>query len=275
MIAKMKYLVSAVQMSSQGDIAKNIAEALNYIKQAASQGVDLVCLPENFATYGCKDFVSFAKEEVKSCQLQNSLAELSDHYGIHILAGSMPLWDEQSGKCFNASLLFSPNLGLVAQYNKMHLFDANVSATQEGSYRESSHYQAGAKVVCADLGKTKLGMAICYDLRFPELFQQLRSFGADFISLPSAFTYVTGKKHWQVLLKARAIETQCFIIASNQTGLHANQRRTWGHSMIISPDGEILAEAGEEQGLITAECDLNLLDEIRLRMPIWQHKRLV
>lgn len=271
----MKYTVAAVQMSSQGNVANNIVEVENYIEQAASRGADLVCLPENFATYGNQDFISFAKSETASGQLQRILAELSAQHNVHILAGSMPLWDERKTKCFNASLLFSPNQGCVARYNKIHLFDADVGTSQKGVYRESNDYQAGSDIVCADLNAGKLGMAICYDLRFPELFQRLRDLGADFISLPSAFTYETGKKHWQLLLQARAIETQCFIIASNQTGWHINQRRTWGHSMIISPDGEILAEIGEETGLIIADCDLSQLQSIRQRMPVWQHKRLV
>lgn len=271
----MRYRVAVAQMNSQADVEENIRQAKLFIQQAADVGARLICLPENFASYGQKDLMAFAQAEVCEKRLQNLLAHLSQQYGLHIVAGSIPLWDEDSAKCFNSSLLFSPNKACVARYDKVHLFDADTGASDGNLYQESKYYRAGSEVVCAAVDEYQLGLSICYDLRFPELYQRLRDLAVDFISVPSAFTYETGQKHWQILLQARAIETQSFLIASNQTGLHANQRRSWGHSMIISPDGEILAQAEQEPVLIYADCDMSQLQAIRQRMPIWQHKRLV
>lgn len=271
----MTYRVAVAQMNSQVDAEENIRQAERFIQQAADLGARLICLPENFASYGQKDFVAFAQTEAREKRLQGLLSNLSEQYNLHIVAGSIPLWDEQSAKCFNSSLLFSPNKACVTRYNKIHLFDVDTGAASGNFYQESQYYQAGSEVVCATIDAYRLGLSVCYDLRFPELYQQLRDLAADFITVPSAFTYHTGSKHWQILLQARAIETQCFVIASNQTGVHANQRRSWGHSMIISPDGEILAQAGGEPVLIYADCDMNQLQTIRRCMPIWQHKRLV
>lgn len=266
--------VAAIQMLSESNIQHNLQRAETLIREAAMQGAKFIVLPENFATFSAPDYLQFAQQEqAAQGAVRQQLSQLAKALDIYLLAGTMPIFDQASQKCFATSLLLDDQGQQIAQYQKIHLFDALVNDNQ-GAYQESAQYQHGDQVVCASTAIANIGMAICYDLRFPELFQQLRNLGANVLVLPSAFTYTTGEKHWQALLQARAIETQCYVIAPNQGGHHASGRSTWGHSMIVSPDGEILAQAALGEHIIYAELDFALLQQLRQRMPIWTHKRL-
>lgn len=266
--------VAAVQMVSSSDWQYNLQRAEVLVGQAAADGAKLVCLPENFATFGVPDYLQLAaQEQTAAGPVRQHMAALAARLNIYLLAGSLPVLDDVSGKCLASSFLYGDNGQEIARYNKVHLFDALVNDAQ-GVYRESDQYQHGDRSVCVATAIGHIGLAICYDLRFPELFQQLCTLQANIIMLPAAFTRVTGQKHWEILLRARAVETQCYVIASNQGGRHSDTRQTWGHSMIVSPDGDILAEAADGEAVVMAELDLATQDQLRQRMPLWQHKRL-
>lgn len=264
--------VAAIQMLSTPSISDNIAQAIKLIRDAVAKGAKLVCLPENFASFGAEDYRLFAEREFSSQNCRQVFSALANELDIYLLAGSMPVLDPATQKVFASSFLFNNQGEQIARYNKLHLFDAVVNDTHS-EYRESDQYAYGEDVVCVTTPIANIGMAICYDLRFPELFQRLREQGANILMLPSAFTYATGQKHWETLLRARAIETQCFVVASNQGGKHSERRETWGHSMIVSPDGEILASAGLGEAVVIADIDFSVLQALRQRMPLWQHKK--
>lgn len=264
--------VAAIQMLSTPNIRDNIERAIRLVREAATQGAKLICLPENFATFGAEDYRQFAEREYTSHYCRQVLAALARELDIFLLAGSMPVLDPVTQKVFASSFLLDNQGAQIGCYNKLHLFDALVNDAHS-EYRESDQYAYGQDVVCITTPIANIGMAICYDLRFPELFQRLRDQGANILVLPSAFTYATGQKHWETLLRARAIETQCFVIGCNQGGKHSERRETWGHSMIVSPDGDILASTGLGEALVIADVDFSLLHALRQRMPIWQHKK--
>lgn len=264
--------VAVVQMLSTPDIAHNIARAESLIRDAASKGASFICLPENFASLGAANYREFAEQELHHSFTLNHFAKLAQDLSVYILAGSMPVLDPSTQKCLASSFLIGPDGDVLARYNKIHLFDATVNDVQ-ANYRESDHYTPGADVRCITTPIANIGMAVCYDIRFPELFQRLRDQGANVLVLPSAFTYVTGEKHWEILLRARAIETQCYVLGINQGGRHSESRETWGHSMIVSPDGEILAQAAMGEALVIADLDFKALSALRARMPLWQHKQ--
>tara|TARA_B100001094_G_scaffold333371_1_gene411166 strand:+ start:1446 stop:2276 length:831 start_codon:yes stop_codon:yes gene_type:complete len=203
-------------------------------------------------------------------QIQQWLGELAQKHKTHIIAGTLPI-QADSQNIWNRTLVYNDQGTIIGHYDKIHLFDADLG-TKSDYYVESKTYQAGNQTQVFDLGFIKIGIAICYDLRFPELFQQLRLKGAELIAVPAAFTEVTGKPHWQVLLQARAIETQCFIAASAQYGAHQNNRKTWGNSMLIDPWGEII---GQKTGLgwLSSPLSLTRLHQIRKSMPIAHHRR--
>lgn len=270
MSALTKWRAAAIQMISSDDVSANLRTAQALIARAVDQGAQFVCLPENFAFFGANLNVT---ADYDANAIRQHMAMLAERHAIYLQAGSVAVPDADSGKYHASSFLYNPLGKEIARYNKIHLFDAVVNDAQQ-SYCESKQYAQGDDVVCVATAGFTLGMAICYDLRFPELFQQLRQRGADIITLPSAFTYVTGKKHWEILLRARAIETQCYLIAANQGGQHAGSRRTWGHSMIIDPDGHIMAQAEQGETVLLADIDLQSLQAIRQAMPIWQHKRI-
>ena len=248
----MKFITSAIQLNSQDNVADNIKTVEKLIHEAANQGASFITLPENaFFMRGEASAKQDQQIGIDACKA--SAKELR----VDILIGSIHIPTE-SGKSYNRSILIN-NLGeIIAQYDKIHLFDVTLKNGEV--YKESDRIIAGNKAVIIN----KIGMTICYDLRFPHLYRSLAQNGAEIFTIPSAFTYLTGKAHWHSLLRARAIENGCFIIAPAQCGYHPNDRRTYGHSMIISPFGEVLKEASENNiEIITTEIDLSLVEEAR------------
>jgi predicted amidohydrolase len=257
--------VACVQMCSSDDVRENIAAASALIRQAKNDGAEFIATPEMTSLLDKRPEALFqkARSEDEDEALQ-AFRKLSAELQVWLLIGSLPI--KISGdKCANRSFLLSPQGEIVARYDKMHMFDADV---REGeSYRESNLYKPGSDMVIAKLPNATLGLTICYDLRFPDLYRSLAKAGAQILSVPSSFTVPTGEAHWHVLLRARAIENGCFVIAPAQSGKHADGRETFGHSLIIGPWGEILAEGGTEPGVIRAELDLSKVDEARRRIP--------
>jgi len=268
--------VAVAQMVSGECVDTNLKAVKRLVEEAANSGAKLLLLPENFALLDSRALIDLARDEVKTQRIQTLLSSLAKQYNLWLVAGSVPVWAKGDGEIGNkvwASCLVFDNQGLLkASYNKIHLFDVDV-ADAHSAYRESDFIQAGSDLVTVDTPFGCIGLAICYDLRFPEQFQKLRQMGADIITVPSAFTYVTGEAHWEVLLRARAIETQCYVLAANQGGEHSPSRKSWGHSMIVDPWGEVLAvrdSAGK--GLVLAEIDLKNVQDRRDAMPVMQHR---
>lgn len=270
---KAAMIVALVQLNSSDDWQANLEQVDYWVRQACAQSkARLVVLPENCLCFGGNGLGGLIAQQV---QVQQKLAQLAAELDIYLLAGTQPVLNELDPKqrYFSRSCLYGPRAELISQYDKIHLFDVDVDDSH-GSYRESERYCPGEQVVTAALGGGFcLGMAICYDLRFSGLFQALREQGANLISLPSAFTYVTGQVHWEVLIRARAIETQCYMLAANQVGDHSKGRQTWGHSMIVDPWGKVLAQCANEPGFCYAVLDLNLLKAIRAKLPVQSHRR--
>ncbi|WP_166264312.1 carbon-nitrogen hydrolase family protein [Marinobacter caseinilyticus] len=272
--------VAAIQMVSGSDIQTNLDEAKRLLVESAEAGALVAVLPENFAVLNTRQMLEQGRREsVASGEIRAFIAEQASELGIWIVAGSMPLATRPDGHLIGdrvrAACLVYDDLGAeVARYDKVHLFDATVEDAQ-GQYRESDTFEPGSPVVTVETPVGVLGLAICYDLRFPELFRALRAKGAEWISLPSAFTYNTGDAHWHALLRARAIENQVWMVAPGQGGHHSARRQTYGHSMIVDPWGKIVVEREEEgAGIVTASLDRQLMEEVRTRMPVWTHRRL-
>ena len=248
----MKFIASCIQLNSQDDVAANVQIIEKLVREAAAQGASFITLPEN---------AFFMRGEASAKQDQQIGVEvckgLAKELGVSILIGSVHIPTE-SGKSYNRSILIN-NLGeIISQYDKIHLFDVTLKNGEV--YKESDRIIAGSEAVIAN----KIGMTICYDLRFPHLYRSLAQNGAEVFTIPSAFTYLTGKAHWHSLLRARAIENGCFVIAPAQCGYHPNNRRTYGHSMIISPFGEVLKEASENNiEIITTDIDTSLVSDAR------------
>ena len=267
--------VAVIQMVSGENIDANLASARTLLEQAAEAGARLAVLPENFAAMGKINAGKIATLETQQQgPILSWLARTARELGVWIVGGTVPLLPagQSTGKPCASSLLFNEMGECVARYDKLHLFDAAVD-DQQGRYKESERYAQGECCTVVDTPVGRLGMTICYDLRFSELYGALRDAGADLISVPSAFTAVTGAAHWQVLLRARAIETQCLILAANQGGVHAIGRKTFGHSAIIDAWGRVLAEQTTGAGCIISAYSRDEQAAIRQRMPIWQHKR--
>ncbi|WP_415898923.1 carbon-nitrogen hydrolase family protein [Neptuniibacter sp. QD48_11] len=268
--------LAVAQMVSGESVDTNLETVECLVEEAANSGAHLLLLPENFALLDSRALIDLARDEVKTRRIHNLLSLLAKKYSLWIVAGSVPVLTQGSGetkdKVWASCLVFDSQGALKASYNKIHLFDVDV-ADAHAAYRESDFIQAGSDLVTVDTPFGCIGLAICYDLRFPEQFQRLRQMGAEIITVPSAFTYVTGEAHWEVLLRARAIENQCYVLAANQGGEHSPSRKSWGHSMIVDPWGEILAVkevAGE--GLVLADIDLKGVQDRRDAMPVMQHR---
>jgi nitrilase len=274
----MKLKAAAIQMVSTFDVDANLASAEALLREAAAQGVTFAALPENFAVLDSDNLYRWAEEERSSSRFTGFVARLAQELGIWILAGTLPLRIRRDGATVDgkrvraASILFAPDGRQHARYDKLHLFDVLVGDAQ-GQYRESASIEPGDAPLVTDTPFGRLGLTVCYDLRFPELFGWLQREGASIITVPSAFTHRTGEAHWETLLRARAIETQCFVIAPGQGGVHNVRRTTWGHSMIVDPWGVVLACHDTGPGLAIAELDLALIDTLRTGMPLQQHKR--
>lgn len=265
------YLAAAIQMTSVPELEKNLAQAEELIDLAVRQGAELVGLPENFPYMG-EDKDKLAQAEAIAYKTEAFLQTMAQRYQITILGGGFPIPVEGTGKVYNTALLVDPNGQELSRYRKVHLFDVNVP--DGNTYRESSTVMAGTELpsVYADELLGNIGLSVCYDVRFPELYRHMSSKGVDMIFVPAAFTAFTGKDHWQVLLQARAIENTSYIIAPAQTGLNYNRRQTHGHAMIIDPWGVILADAGEKPGVAIAEINPSRLEQVRRQMPSLQHR---
>jgi len=261
--------IAVGQMTSSVHVADNLEIAKNLIMEARETGASLIVLPENFAFMAKKETDKYhIAEHFGQGVIQDTISQWAKRYSIWILAGTIPL--KGSGKQVrSASLIYDDKGHCVARYDKIHLFDVKVS--EQESHQESLTVERGTQIVVVDSPVGKIGMSVCYDLRFPELYQQLILRGAEIITVPSAFTAVTGALHWEVLLKARAIENLIYVIAANQSGQHENGRRTYGHSMIIEPWGKTLAEKKDGSGLISADIDLEWQKKIRTQFPSIDH----
>lgn len=267
--------LAVIQLVSQADVPANLARARALLERAAEGGARLAVLPENFAAMGRRDLADLGRAEAAgSGPVLPWLRQVARDLGLWIVAGTLPLPpdDQPSGKAHACSLLVDAQGERVARYDKLHLFDVDV-ADNRGRYRESDDYAPGAKLVLADTPVGRLGLTVCYDLRFPELFGALREAGAELISVPAAFTAVTGAAHWQVLVRARAIETQCYLLAAGQGGLHPGPRETFGHSAIVDPWGRVLAEQAQGEALLLARRDASEQAAIRQSMPVQRHRR--
>lgn len=267
----MKHRVAAIQMTSGDDVEKNLAQAEKLIKEAAAQQAELIVLPEMFPVMGKAENDKLkAQEKLGAGLIQNFLAKQAVDHKVCIVGGTIPIATDNPHKVSAACLVYDANGKLVARYDKIHLFDVLVGVQ---NYRESATIEAGKQAVVVDTPLGKLGLAVCYDIRFPELFQTLVTQGATIIAIPTAFTATTGAAHWHILIRALAIQTQCYVIASCQEGTHPNGRQTHGESMIIDPWGTVLAQLPKGVGVITAEIDQNYLQQIRAKMPLQQHRR--
>lgn len=268
--------IQIVSSDSIDDNFKQIIEQLSQLVLTEQPTNHLVLLPENALCFANRETYLQVAEELGVGPVQMRLRQLAQQFNCTLICGSFPIRSAQEKKIYTTSLVYSPQGILIESYNKIHLFDADVSDTQ-GAYRESDTFIAGQEIKVIDCGFAKIGLAICYDLRFPGLFQQLRERGAEIILLPAAFTEVTGQAHWKALLQARAIETQCYFIAANQGGEHFSDsnkfetRFTYGHSMIINSWGEIIAQLGTGKGIVQASFDRNAQQEVRSKMPVLQH----
>ena len=266
--------VAALQMVSTPDVKTNLDSARELLKQSADEGAELAVLPEYFCLLGNKDTDKLAiAEQPGSGQLQDFLSACASDFKLWIAGGTIPLATDVPGKARNSTLVYNPQGQCVARYDKMHLFcyDNGVE-----SYDEARVLTPGTQPVAFDLpsqdGHTwRVGLSICYDLRFPELY---RALNADLLLVPSAFTHTTGQAHWEVLLRARAIENLAYVLAAAQGGLHENQRRTWGQSMVVDAWGQVLASQAEGAGVVLADIDKATLTKSRAQLPALDHRRL-
>lgn len=268
--------LSAIQMISGSDASENLAQLKKLLAALSPIPGQLVLLPENAFCIADKKSYLCLSENLGEGYYQTQLSALAKHYQCYLVCGSFPIKSTIADKIFTTSLVFSPLGELISYYHKIHLFDALVT-DQTGQYRESDSFVPGQEVKlfdwdCGDYS-VKVGLAICYDLRFPGLFQTLRSRGAEVLLVPAAFTKTTGQAHWLPLLQARAIENQCYIVAANQGGEHQGGRQTYGHSSIISPWGEVLNQLQYGEGSIQTPFEKSSLEKIRLAMPILEHNR--
>ncbi len=267
--------LAVIQMASQADIQANLATARTLLEQAAADGAQLAVLPENFAAMGRHDLPAVGRAEAEGAgPILPWLKRVARDLRLWIVAGTLPLPPDgqPDAKVRACSLLLDDQGQRVARYDKLHLFDAEVDDTR-GRYRESDDYAAGDRLVVADTPVGRLGMTVCYDLRFAELYTALRLAGAELISVPSAFTATTGRAHWEMLIRARAIETQCYMLAAAQGGEHPGGRLTHGHSSIVDFWGRVLAEQASGAAALTTVRDTAEQAAVRHRMPLLSHRR--
>jgi nitrilase len=270
--------VAAIQMVSAPDWPSNRAAAERLVRQAAGAGAGLVLLPEYFCLIGHadRDKLELA-EDAGHGPMQDFLAALAAELGIWLVGGTLPVRGAAEGRVLNRSVVFAPNGRIAGHYDKVHLF-----AFDNGreSYDEGRVLEAGTEPVALQAGplpdgrRLRVGLSVCYDLRFPEFYRAMMRPPCDVICVPAAFTHTTGEAHWELLLRARAVENQCYVLASAQGGTHANGRRTWGHSMVIGPWGDILDELPEGEGVVMAEIEPKRLDSVRTQLPALRHRKL-
>jgi predicted amidohydrolase len=266
--------VAAVQMTSTRDVAANLSEAGRLVAEAASQGAALVVLPENFSFLGATDADRVAAvEPFGDGPAQRFLAETAETHGVWLVGGTIPIRDAGAGRASSRSLLVGPDGRVAAHYDKIHLFDVDIPGRANERYSESATTLAGTRVVAAQTPFARIGMTVCYDIRFPALFHRLSVLGTDIVVVPAAFTVPTGEVHWLPLLQARAIESLVYVVAAGQWGEHAGGRKTYGHSLILGPWGQLLAELPAGPGVVCADLDMIALADLRQRFPTVTHRR--
>ncbi|WP_341675689.1 carbon-nitrogen hydrolase family protein [Niveibacterium sp. SC-1] len=264
------FRVAAVQMVSGPDVAENLAAAASLIAEAVAAGAQLVVLPEYFAIISADETAKVRlREPAGEGPLQHFLAEAAARYGVWLVGGSVPLQASVDGKVRNTTLVFDPQGKRIARYDKLHLFGFRKGTEQ---YEESRTIEPGEEVVVFDAPFGRVGVAICYDLRFPELFRAMGEVAL--IVMPAAFTATTGAAHWEVLLRARAIENQCYVLASAQGGTHPSGRRTWGDSLLIDPWGEVVARLASGPGVVVGDIDTARIAAVRESLPALRHRRM-
>lgn len=269
-----KVMCAAVQMASSPNVGANLLEAGRLIEKAAAEGARLVVLPENFAMMGMHDADKLAAaEQDGSGPIQDFLAKAAERFKLWLVGGTLPIRVEGKNVVRASCLVYDDQGRRAGRYDKIHLFDVDVPGTSE-SYRESATIEAGDRSLIVDTPFGKLGIAICYDLRFPEQFRQMAETGLDVLAVPSAFTARTGAAHWELLVRARSVENLCYTIASDQGGFHVNGRETYGHSMIVDPWGNTLAFLPTGAGVVCAEIDPERLSKVRTAFPVLAHRRL-
>ena len=267
--------VAAIQLVSSEHLSENLSCAESLISEAVDKNCQFIALPENFPFIGRNEASKQAIAETKNCgTIQTFLSNMAKQHKIWLLGGTIPLKDDDSDLMYAASLLYNSEGKCIAQYNKIHLFDVTADTEGVETYHESATTKAGSEIVIADIQTAKIGLSVCYDLRFPELYRNMLNQGVQIIAIPSAFTATTGRVHWEALLKARAIENLSYIIAPNQGGQHANGRETWGHSMIVDPWGECLTKLDKGAGVAYAKIDLQQQAVLRNRFPSLSHRKL-
>jgi predicted amidohydrolase len=266
-------IIAAIQMCSSDDVDDNLKMAASLIETAANNGARLVVLPEMFALISNQSSAKIAiKEPLGDGKIQSFLSEQAKRNGVYLVGGTIPISANET-KISAACLVYNDQGQRIAHYNKIHLFD--VALPDKETHQESALIQPGNKLTVVDTPFGKIGLAICYDVRFPELFRSLFHRGAEIIILPSAFTMITGKAHWEVLTRARAIENFCYLVGACQGGDHASGRKTYGHSLIIEPWGNMVSQlANQETGIIYAELNLSKIQEARAAIPIKEHRKI-
>jgi len=266
--------VAAIQMTSTEDVGANLDAVRRLVRRAAEAGARLIGLPENFAYLGSDGDHRLALSESLDARgpILSAMADLARSTGAHLLLGGFPEKSTEPGRIHNTSVLLDPGGDVVARYRKIHLFDVDLPGGAR--FRESDAVAPGSEPVVAELPFATVGLTVCYDLRFPELYRQLAARGARILAVPAAFTAETGKDHWHVLLRARAIENQAFVLAPAQFGWHGGKRASYGHALIIDPWGVVLAESGNHEGVAVAELDFDYQDKVRRTLPCLQHRRL-
>jgi len=279
MTSNNSFIAAAVQLRPQQSLQQNLAAAERLIGQAADAGSRLVVVPENFAYLGFSDLTEIGLAEQRNGPVYEFLSEQARRHSLWLVGGTVPVSDTDSAKPFARSWLFDPRGDLAQYYDKIHLFDVEVPKSKDGvsqqvSYRESDDYRSARDVVVAATDHCQLGMTVCYDLRFAELYRQLADGDAQVVAVPAAFTAATGRDHWELLLRARAVENQLFVIGANMVDRDHPRRGLWGGSAIIDPWGTVLARVDDEPGVAIAEIDLDRLAEIRSKMPVAQHRKL-
>jgi predicted amidohydrolase len=267
------FLAAAVQLTCTSDQRANLASAEALIRRAAAYGARFIATPENTNFLG-PHAAKVTGAETLEGPTCTRFAALASELGLHLLLGSFNERSDDPSRCYNTSVLFGPDGRRIEAYRKIHLFDVDVSP--EVRFLESDTVVPGVEPVVADTELATIGMSVCYDLRFPELYRRLRDRGATVLTVPSAFTLITGKDHWESLIRARAIETQCYVIAPGQHGRHddGGLRESWGHSMIVDPWGHVIGMASDGPGLALAEIDLERVQRVRSGMPVARHRRL-
>ena len=263
--------IAAVQMVSTSSVEHNLEAARRLVAQAAEAGAQLVVLPEYFCLMGRHDRDKFAVAEVPGTgPIQQMLATAAREHGVWLIGGTLPIQSSEPDRVFNSNCVYAPDGLLAARYDKIHLFRYDNGRER---YDEGLAICAGGQPTALQAGALRVGLSVCYDLRFPELYRELMHPPCDLLSVPAAFTHTTGLAHWELLLRARAVENQCYVVAAAQGGTHDNGRRTFGHSMVVDPWGKVVSVLAEGEGVVLADIDSARTASVRMQLPALEHRR--